>query len=309
LYVYDSDPNTPLTDNCSRIILLIDYLGKINCNGGCKICPPSLNIDISGGGGGGGDDDNDDDDETKTTITKSAYTTTMTKDSHLTTITESARTTTETESESSSTETSTTLTVGFAIGTYTAFAEPSGSLTATTEPIASLQSIATILSRQFSSLYSAEVSSLTAGLYTTTTSTTSTSTSSTSTTTSTSATATPTEEFIIALAEDANVIGDIYTWEYFAPAYDASYSACDGIGEGPDASDDGSYPSGTIDIEVKVHGMSDCVYEGTSDAAGTLTCPDLSSTVQCHALTDSTTATCYTYSAPIEYTPMIWCYW
>ncbi|KAJ5691721.1 hypothetical protein N7488_012456 [Penicillium malachiteum] len=301
-----------------------EHTGSIcveNCNGGCKLCPPGLNIDIDisggggGGGGGGGDDDDDDDnnDRKTTTITESAYTTTMTEDGKLTTITESARTTTETETESSSsTETSITLTAGIAIGTYTAFVESSGSLEATTEPIDSLLSIATILNREFSSLYSAEISSLQAGLYTTTTSTTSTSTTSTtktstSTTSTTAAAATPTEELYISLSEDANLLEDQYTWMYFVEKYDASFTVCDGYDTGVTASEDATYP-GTISFSNDINGMSDCVYTGTSSGPGTFTCPALGEVVQCLAV-ETTAKTCYTYLAPIEVTAKILCTW
>ncbi|GLA94034.1 hypothetical protein AtubIFM57143_000893 [Aspergillus tubingensis] len=95
--------------------------------------------------------------------------------------------------------------------------------------MSSLLSIATLLSKEFSSLYSAEQYSLTAGLYTTTISTTSTSTTSTSTTSaSDAATATPSERFIIALAENDNELGNPLSWEYFDPAYSGSWTVCDG---------------------------------------------------------------------------------
>ncbi|KAJ5904311.1 hypothetical protein N7504_006694 [Penicillium tannophilum] len=206
-------------------------------------------------------------------------------------ITESASTTTETESENSSTETPTTLTAGIAIGTYTAFAETSGRIFIP---------------------YSAEISSLTAGLYNTaaSTSTTSTSKTSTSTTTSTSATATPTEELIISLSEDDNLLEDQYKWVYFVEKYDASYSVCDAVTveTGSTASEDATYPDGSITFPSDVDRMSDCVYDGTSSGPGTLTCSALSYVVQCEAV-EATTNTCYTSTAPIEVTAKVICFW
>ncbi|KAJ5667084.1 glycoside hydrolase [Penicillium longicatenatum] len=253
----------------------------INCLGGCLLCPPDLSIEISGGGDDDGGDDDDDDEDDEITITESAYTTTMTISGTLTTITESATTKTETESESAtSTETTSTITVGIAVGTYTAFAEPSGSLGATTDPIASLTSLASLFAKEFSSLYSD------------------------------AATATPSERFIIALAEDDNELGNPYTWQYFDPTYSASWSACDDVGGGSEAPSSGEgLPDGTFDISVDIHGMSDCVYTGTTDAAGTFTCPDLTSTVTCEKSPDTGTYTCYEALAPVEFTPKIQCSW
>ncbi|KAJ5888255.1 hypothetical protein N7495_008296 [Penicillium taxi] len=198
-------------------MLRTKYLGTRNCYGGCKLCPPGLNIEISGGsgGGGGGSDDDDDTSVRKTTVTESAYITTKTVDDKLTTITESATTTTETETESRSTESSTTLTAGIAIGTYTAFAETSGVLDATTEPIASLQALASTISREFSSLYSAEISSLTAGLYTTTTSISTTSTSKTTTTKTTVTVPTVTEYCAKYVVENEDTTLDKYGSKYY----------------------------------------------------------------------------------------------
>ncbi|KAJ5742570.1 nucleotide-binding domain-containing protein [Penicillium nucicola] len=238
----------------------------------------------------------------------------MTTDGKTITITHSATIETETKSESTTTtEPTSTITVGLVVGTYTAFAEPTSSLGTSTVDITSLMSIATLQSKLFSSLYSGEQYSLTASLYTTTTSTSTTSTSTTSKSTSatTSASATPSERFIITLTEDDNELGNPYTWEYFDPTYSESYSFCEDslgtLGEGP--SDGEGLPNGTFDISVDIHGMSDCVYVGTTDAPGTFTCPGLSSTVDCIKSPQTTGATCYEISAPVEYTPKIQCSW
>jgi hypothetical protein len=276
------------------------------------ICPPGFSTESGDDGGDDGDDDDNNDDD-KTTITESAYTTTMTKNGKVTTMTESATTKTETKSESAtSTETTSTITVGIAVGTYTAFAESIGAMDATTYPMASLTSLASLIAKEFSSLYSAEQYSLTAGLYTTSTSTKTTSTSTTSSKTSTTdaATATPSERFIIALAEDDNELGNPYTWEFFDPTYSESWSVCDDVGGGEEAPSSGEgLPDGTFDISVDIHGMSDCVYVGTTDAAGTFTCPDLTSDVTCEKSPDTSTGTCYEFSAPVEVTPKIQCSW
>ncbi|KAJ5638653.1 hypothetical protein N7528_001043 [Penicillium herquei] len=146
----------------------------------------------------------------------------------------------------------------------------------------------------------------------TSTTTSATSKTSTAATATGTATETYTEVFIIAFAEDDSDL-EPYSWEYFAHAAGASWTACDGLGSYPLSNSDTlanePYPDGTIDIGVDILGMSDCVYTGTKDAPGTFTCPDLSSTVQCYEWDESGTSTCYGELSPTEITPVVHCPW
>lgn len=79
---------------------------------------------------------------------------------------------------------------------------------------------------------------------------------------------------------------DFFVVRFYSPDVSEAYSFCDDAIGVTSADDDISindvpYPAGTIDLDFTVAGMKKCVYEGTKTEPGTLSCPDLSDSVQC----------------------------
>ncbi|OOF91433.1 hypothetical protein ASPCADRAFT_409444 [Aspergillus carbonarius ITEM 5010] len=130
-----------------------------------------------------------------------------------------------------------------------------------------------------------------------------------STTTTSSATASPTAQLVI------SYLTNFYSyWAFFTPDMGSDFNVCDGsIGEieasGSIKVTDPPYPDGTKKLDFKVHGMKDCVYEGTEKEPGTFTCPDLDKTVQCEAYPDSKVLDCYEAVTVDMYNVKVLCRW
>lgn len=70
------------------------------------------------------------------------------------------------------------------------------------------------------------------------------------------------------------------------------------------------YPSGTLHFDFDVNGHSGCSYTGTSNAPGTLDCPDFMHPVEC--IEDASAKDKYHYDQSLvvfDTVPKVYCAW
>jgi hypothetical protein len=86
-------------------------------------------------------------------------------------------------------------------------------------------------------------------------------------------------------SDDGNTVN---RWYFYAQTFGTTYDICNDGFQWESAGreeyfpfpENVPFPDGTFELETMLS-TDGCVYEGTADAAGTLTCPDLTQTIQC----------------------------
>ncbi|KAF2993713.1 hypothetical protein E8E14_002289, partial [Neopestalotiopsis sp. 37M] len=86
-------------------------------------------------------------------------------------------------------------------------------------------------------------------------------------------------------SDDSNTVN---RWYFYAQTFGTTYDICNDGFQWESAGreeyfpfpENVPFPDGTFELETMLS-TDGCVYEGTADAAGTLTCPDLTQTIQC----------------------------
>lgn len=126
----------------------------------------------------------------------------------------------------------------------------------------------------------------------------------------------PTAQLILAYGSecDEGAISCDSDWLFYEPSVGSTYDVCDDVAQTTAPTDislnNVPYPSGTFNLNFKVNGVSGCTYTGTSDAPGTLDCPDFTLPQECEEDSqDTDVISCYLDQGVLQVVPKVYCAW